>query len=210
MAEGGLAGKALEFVLEKLIYASDALGDHRVDDPFARLDTVVAATPPGADGVIFLPWLTGVWSPAGDPHARGAFLNLGLSTTRAHLARAALEGVACQLRWMLPHIEALTGRRHDELVFGAGGACSDEWAQILADVCDRPVRQLAEPRLTNCRGAALLAFHRLGLAELTAADARLVFRRRYEPRVEHRGVCDDLAGRFILAHERLGPVFRGA
>jgi xylulokinase len=210
MAEGGLAGKALEFVLEKLIYARDAFGDHRSEDPFARLDAAVAATPPGADGVLFLPWLTGVWSPAGDPKARGAFLNLGLGTTREHLARAALEGVACQLRWMLPHIEALTGRRHDELVFGAGGACSDAWAQILADVCDRPVRQLAEPRLTNCRGAGVLAFHRLGLLELAAADALLVERRRYEPRAEHRGVCDDLVGRFILAHERLGPVFRGA
>ena len=124
--------------------------------------------------------------------------------------RAALEGVACQLRWMLPHIEALTERRHDELVFAAGGARSDAWAQILADVCNRPVRQLAEPQLTNCRGAALLAFHRLGALDLAAAGEHLVERRRYEPRAEHRALYDDLAGRFVLAHERLGPVFGGA
>jgi xylulokinase len=210
MAEGGLAGKALEFVLQQLVYAQDALGDHRSDDLFARLDDAVAATEPGAGGVLFLPWLTGAWAPAGDPRARGAFLNLGLATTRAHLVRAALEGVACQLRWMLPHIEALTGRAHDELVFAAGGARSDAWAQILADVCDRPVRQLAEPRLANCRGAALLAFQRLGLLDLDAADALLVERRRYEPRAALRGRYDDLAGRFVLAHERLGPVFGGA
>jgi xylulokinase len=209
MAEGGLAGKALEFVLE-LIYARDALGDHGSDDVFARLDAAVGATAPGAGGLLFLPWLTGVWAPAGDPKARGAFLNLGLGTTRADLVRAALEGVACQLRWMLPHVEALTGRAHDELVFAAGGARSDAWAQILADVCDRPVRQLAEPRLANCRGAALLAFHRLGLLSLDAADALLVERRRYEPRAALRGLYDDLAGRFVLAHERLGPVFGGA
>jgi xylulokinase len=210
MAEGGLAGKAVEFVLGQLIYARDALGDHQREDLFARLDAAVAATQPGAGGVLFLPWLTGVWCPAGDPTARGGFLNLSLATTRAHLARAALEGVACQLRWMLPHIEALTGRRHDELVFAAGGACSDAWAQILADVCDRPVRQLAEPRLANCRGAAALAFHRLGLRDLDTADALLVERRRYEPRAEHRALYEDLAGRFVLAHERLGPVFGGA
>jgi len=210
MAEGGLAGKAVEFVLESLIYARDALGDHRSDAVFARLDAAVDATEPGAGGVLFLPWLTGTWSPAADPRARGAFLNLGLGTTRAHLARAALEGVAFQLAWMLPPIEALTGRRHDELVFAAGGACSDAWAQILADVCNRPVRQLAEPRLTNCRGAALLAFHRLGLLDLARADALLAERRRYEPRPQHRALYDDLAGRFVLAHERLGPVFGGA
>jgi xylulokinase len=210
MAEGGLGGKAVEFVLEKLVYARDALGDHRERDAFARVDAAVAATPPGADGVLFLPWLTGAWAPAGDLRARGAFLNLGLGTTREHLVRAALEGVACQLRWMLPYVEALTGRRHDELVFAAGGARSDAWAQILADVCDRPVRQLAEPLLVNCRGAALLAFHWLGLQDLRAADGLLAERRRYEPRAEHRAVCDDLAGRFALAHERLAPLFRSA
>lgn len=124
--------------------------------------------------------------------------------------RAALEGVAFQLAWMLAPIEALTGRRHDELVFAAGGACSDAWAQILADVCDRPVRQLAAPRLTNCRGAALLAFHRLGLLDLAGAGTLLVERRRYEPRGRYRALYDDLAGRFVLAHERLGPVSGGA
>ena len=210
MAEGGMAGKAVEFVLEQLIYASDALGDDRRANAFARLEPAVAATDPGAGGVVFLPWLSGIWAPAGDGRARGAFLNLSLGTTRAHLVRAALEGVACQLRWMLPHIEALTGRRHDELVFAAGGARSDAWAQILADVCNRPVRQLAEPELTNCRGAARLAFHRLGVLDLAAAGERLVERRRYEPRAEHRELYDDLAGRFVLAYERLGPVFGGA
>jgi xylulokinase len=209
MAEGGLAGKALEFVMQQLIYANDVLGDHRADDAFARLDDAVLGTEPGAGGVLFLPWLTGVWAPAGDAKARGAFLNLGLGTTRPHLVRATLEGVACQLAWTLPPIEALTGRSHDELVFAAGGACSDAWAQILADVCNRPVRQLAEPRLTNCRGSAMLAFHRLGLLDLGAIEATLVERRRYEPRAPLRGLYDDVVGRFVLAHERLGPVFTG-
>src|SRR5262249_28700536 len=66
MAEGGLAGKALEFVLQGLVYAHDALGDHRRDDTYASLDAAVQSTEPGAGGVIFLPWLAGVWSPAGD------------------------------------------------------------------------------------------------------------------------------------------------
>ena len=111
---------------------------------------------------------------------------------------------------MLPPIEALTGRRHDELIFAAGGATSDAWAQILSDICNRPVRQLAEPRLANCRGAAMLAFQRLGLLDLETAAEQLPERRRYEPRPALRSLYDDLAGRFILAHERLGPVFGGA
>lgn len=207
MAEGGLAGKALEFVLQELIYGRDVLGDHRPENAFAQLEQAAAATAPGADGVAFLPWLTGVWAPAGDGRARGAFLNLGLETTRPHLVRAVLEGVACQLAWMLPPIEALTGRSHEELVFAAGGADSDAWAQILADVCNRPVRQLAEPRLANCRGAAMLAFQRLGLLDLAEIGERQQVRRRYEPRPEHRNLYDEQVARFVLAHERLGPLF---
>jgi xylulokinase len=209
MAEGGLAGKALDFVLNGLFSACDALGDDRREDRFAGLESAVRDTDPGAGGVLFLPWLSGAWSPAGDAKARGAFLNLSLATTRSQLVRATLEGVAYQLRWMLPHVEALTGRRHGELVFGAGGARSDGWAQVLADVCDRPVVQLAEPTLTNCRGAAWLAFNRLGVTDLSRIGDHLVARRRYEPRREHRALYDDLAGRFVLAHERLGPVFTG-
>lgn len=210
MAEGGLAGKALEFVLEGLLCTRDALGDHRSEDAYAQLDAVVNATEPGAGGVLFLPWLTGIWAPAPDARARGAFLDLGLATRRADLLRATLEGVAFQLRWLLPHVEALTGRRHDELVFAAGGARSDAWAQILADVCDRPVRQLADPTLTNCRGAALLAFHRLGHVDLEESAERLAVRARHEPRAQYRARYDDMAGRFVLAHERLGPVFGGS
>lgn len=209
MAEGGLAGKALEFVLQQILYAHDLLGDHRSADPFALLEDAVAATPPGADGVVFLPWLAGAWAPAGDGRARGAFLNLGLDTTRPHMVRAVLEGVACQLAWLVPHIEALTGRTHDELVFAAGGADSDGWAQILADVCNRPVHQLAEPRLTNCRGSAWLAFQRMGLVDLADVADRLVVRRRYDPRPEHRALYDDQLARFIHAHERLAPLFPG-
>lgn len=207
MAEGGLAGKALEFVMQQLVYANDALGDHRREDAFELLEEAANGTPPGADGVVFLPWLTGIWAPAGDARARGAFLNLGLGTTRPHLVRAVLEGVACQLAWMLDPIGKLTGRRHDELVFAAGGASSDAWAQILADVTALPVRQLAEPRLANCRGSAFLAFHRLGLLGLDSIGERLVVRRRYEPRASLRGLYDELHERFVAAHERLGPLF---
>jgi sugar (pentulose or hexulose) kinase len=111
---------------------------------------------------------------------------------------------------MLPFVEALTERTNDELVFAAGGADSDGWAQILADVCDRPIRQLAEPRLTNCRGAAMLVFHRLGLLDLDDAGERLSVRRHYQPRPEHRELYDEQLARFVLAHERLRPLFPGA
>src|SRR6185503_1141920 len=58
-AENGIAGKAVEHVLEHVVYAADALGNHVTDDQFAALDAALAAAPAGSAGVLFLPWLNG-------------------------------------------------------------------------------------------------------------------------------------------------------
>jgi xylulokinase len=121
-AENGVAGKAVEHVLMAVLQASDELGDHRTDDPFANLDAVLAATEPGAGGLLFLPWLAGSMAPRADRAMRGGFLNLSLDTRRTDLVRAAVEGTALNLAWLLPSVEAFTGRTVDEIVFGAAPA----------------------------------------------------------------------------------------
>jgi len=208
MAELGLAGKALEQLLRQVVYATDPLGDHSRGDPFAGLEAALAQVPPGADGVLCFPWLSGSWMPAGDDAARGGYLNLSLkNATRQHLLRATLEGVAYQLRWALPGLADFTGHACEGFYFGGGGARSDAWAQILADVCDTPVAQMADPQYTICKGAAMLAFHRLGQLGLEDFPSWLRFRRRYEPRPEHRQVYDALAEQYVKAHEALKPIF---
>ena len=119
-AENGLGGKLLEHVLENLIHAADELADHRSPDPFAPLEAVLAAVPPGAGGVLFLPWLGGALAPKADANMRGGFLNLSLDTRRTQLVRAVAEGVAHNLRWLLPYVERFSGRRIDELAFTGG------------------------------------------------------------------------------------------
>ena len=98
-----------------------------------------------------------------DATARGGFLNLSLQTTRAHMVRAILEGVAFNMRWVLPAVESFVEQRFDELLFSGGGAVSDAWSQIMADVMDRPVAQLADARYVNNRATAFLAFVELGV-----------------------------------------------
>ncbi|MFQ5699711.1 MAG: FGGY-family carbohydrate kinase [Myxococcota bacterium] len=207
MAELGLAGKALEQLLGEVVYAHDRLGDHRTRDPFASLEQAVTEVPPGSDGVLFFPWLTGSWMPVADDAARGGYLNLSLRTTRQHLLRATLEGVAYQLRWALPGLADFTGHTCECFYFGGGGARSQAWAQILADVCDTPVRPMAEPQYTLCRGAAMLAFHRLGRLDLEDFPAWLRFEPTCEPRAEHRALYDALSEQYVKAHEALKPIF---
>ncbi len=122
------------------------------------------AVPPGAGGVVFLPYLSGERSPRFDPGARGAWTGLGLDNTRGHLLRAALEGVAFALREGLEALEDL-GITAPELRLAGGGASGgpggsgDPWRQLLADVLGRPLWLLRDEisSVASARGAALLA-----------------------------------------------------
>jgi xylulokinase len=172
LAENGLGAKTLDHFLRNVAFAGDALADHSAEDPFAQVEDVVGDVPPGSGNLLFLPWLAGSQAPSANPNARGAFLNISLDTTRAHMVRAILEGVAFSLRWLLPAVETFAEQDFDQLRFAGGAALSDQWSQILADVMDRPVLQLEDARYTINRAAAFLAFERLGLAGMDDASAR--------------------------------------
>ncbi|AOJ42568.1 hypothetical protein WJ23_32505 [Burkholderia lata] len=125
-------------------------------DPHVLLEEAAESVPPGADGVLFLPYLMGERSPVWDAKASGAFVGLSLAHTRAHLYRAVLEGVAFALRH---NIEA--GRRgavalDDRLIVVGGAAHSALWMQIIADVTCFPVWTI-EQDVEAAMGAALLA-----------------------------------------------------
>jgi xylulokinase len=206
-AENGIAGKALEHVLENLVYSSDVLGDHSAADRFAALDAALDAAPAGSGGVLFMPWLNGSLSPRADASMRGGFLNLSLDTTRPMIVRSVVEGITFNLRWLLPAVEAYTERRMDEVVFGGGAACSSRWGQILADMLDRPVRTLADPARAAARGAAYLALVAEGVLSRDDVVGRLEMTREQEPRAEHHDTYERLFEQFVNAFEQNRPIF---
>lgn len=207
MAENGLGGKPLDHFLRNVVYADDALGKHSTETPFAGVEAIVASTPPGSKGLLYLPWLTGAQSPESSPATRGGFLNVTLGTTRASMVRSILEGVAFNMRWVLPAVEEFCETRFGELLFSGGAAMSDGWSQILADVLDRPIAQLAEARYVNNRGNAFLGFVALGVLGLDDIDRLCRIKRRYVPRPETRQTYDHLFAQFLAAFEQTRPVF---
>jgi len=101
---------------------------------FEELVEEAAQAPPGSDGLLFLPYLTGERTPYPDPLARGAFVGLTVHHGRAHLTRAVLEGVAFGLRDSL-ELMLVAGLPHPtEIRATGGGIRSALWRQILADV----------------------------------------------------------------------------
>jgi xylulokinase len=111
--------------------------------------------PPGAEGLVFLPYLTGERTPYFDPLARGAWVGLRLSHSRGHLLRAALEGVAFAVRQGLEALLA-TGVAATELRLAGGGSFDARWRQLLADVLEQPLLATATTS-ASALGAALLA-----------------------------------------------------
>lgn len=121
----------------------------------AELDDLLAASPPGAGGLLLLPFLApaGERAPFVDPFARGQLLGVSLESTRADLVRAVCEGIAYAMRDCLES----AGLASDAQVFlSGGGVRSSGWRQILADVLQRPLALARQPE-AGARGAALSA-----------------------------------------------------
>lgn len=131
---------------------AEARGDGDAYDLLAR---GAAEVPPGAEGLLFLPCMQGAMAPEWNGAARGAFYGLTLAHTRAHLTRALLEGSAYALRDIL---QAMTGAGLEirRLTVVGGGAKSELWRQIKADVTGLPVR-VPTTIETTATGAAILA-----------------------------------------------------
>ena len=123
-----------------------------------------AGSPPGANGLIFLPYMMGERSPIWDPHARGVFLGLSLSTTRGDMVRAILEGAAYGLRQMFDLAEKRLGRRYDRVLSVGGGAQNRLWTQIKADVWGRTILTSCLQEGT-CLGAAMVGGVAAGVYE---------------------------------------------
>jgi xylulokinase len=124
-------------------------------DPYEIITKEAAAAPVGSEGLLFLPYLTGERTPHPDPQARGAFVGLTVRHTKAHLARAVLEGVAFGLKDSLEILKSMNVSIGNVRASG-GGARSEIWRQIQADIFGYPLSVMAADE-GPALGVALLA-----------------------------------------------------
>ncbi len=200
--------KVLDSYLKNFIYAQDAFETGPIPhELYERASRQAANVQPGSGGVIFLPWFNGILSPGEDPFMRGGFLNLSHKTDRAHLTRAVFEGLAMNWRWLRGPSEKMIGRPFQYWRLTGGGALSDVWSQIMADVVGLPMHRQADPRNNNVIGIALLAFQRLGLVKPEEIPQMVKFDRVFEPDPKARAVYDRLFTQFMAARKKIKPVF---
>lgn len=202
------AGACLTFLRDNVFFAADGLASAPASPvAYAAFDKVAQGVPAGSGGVIFTPWLYGERTPVEDHTVRGGFYNLSLQTTRAHMVRAVLEGVAYNARWLCGYVEQFAGCRFEAINMIGGGANSKVWCQIHADVLQRTIRQMKDPLLANARGAALLASVALGKATFDDIAACIEFTATYEPDPGNRAAYDALYNEFANIYKNMRRIY---
>jgi xylulokinase len=195
------AGAALQWL-------RDGIARPETTASYEELLALAATAAPGSDGVLFTPWLKGERSPVDDAHLRAAFLNVSLTTRRADLIRAVLEGVAHNLRWLAEAADGFAGRRLEPLRILGGGARADLWCQIHADVLGRTIERVADPAAAQVRGVALLALVQLGRATWADVESRVPVDRVFTPDPSLRDGYEHQYASFAKVYSRLRPWYR--
>jgi len=189
------AGLCLEWLRDNVIGPVDPLTEAEPPS-FDELIALAQTAPVGSGRIIFTPWLAGERSPVDDRNARGGFHNLSLGTNRSHLVRSVLEGVAYNSRWLHEAVERFVKRRLGAIRMIGGGAQSDLWCQIHADVMGRTIERVADPLHANLRGAGLFAGLALREIQLEELQDLIKLDRTFTPNVENQAIYDRLYQEF--------------
>jgi xylulokinase len=194
---GWLSGGAITWFLDTFSVADATV--------FSRL---AAEAPPGSDGLLFLPALSGAMAPLWRPSARACFVGATTSHGKAHFARAVLEGTSHAMRDVIDRLDRIgvdTGR----IRLMGGGAASPVWAQIRADLLRRAVETIADDTDASALGAAVLAaVAGRGARDIAeACSLRDPPLRVTEPQPENQAAQQDAYDRYRSLFAALEPIF---
>lgn len=172
-------------------------------DVYDLLAEQAARTPPGAEGLLFLPTLNGTTAPVNYPYGSGVLAGLRLTHSRAHVIRAMLEGMGLENRWILEQMAAV-GARIESVFISGGGSKSAFWNQLHADILQRAITRVSTKNAAAV-GAAICAGIGTGLFPDAAAGVAALSRLAevYEPDLQTSAVYDDLFAAFQRAYGAL-------
>jgi xylulokinase len=207
------AGANLVWLRDKVVEYDDPLigaGHVSRDEKsiFHAFDKIIQTVPPGANGVLYTPWLYGERAPVDDPNLRAGFFNISLDTNRSDLLRAVFEGVALNTRWLAKAVDRFLGSPVTSMAITGGGAQSDSWCQVFADVLGIEIRRDAQPVAVNARGAGWIGA--VGAGMITFGEIPDLIRNDqvFEPTAEVRATYDEMFDVYQDLHKRLAGVYK--
>jgi xylulokinase len=201
------AGASYQWTRDQLggvqIRAAESLGI----STYELMNLEAETSPPGANGLIFLPYLLGERSPRWNPKARGAFVGLTVRHTRADMMRAVLEGVTMNLRIILKAFTSQGATVEAMRVIG-GGAQGRFWNQLLADIYGLPIHRLAVLEEATSMGAALIGGVGVGLyPDFSMSQHMNKIAKTVQPDAEAQAAYEKIYPIFEATYQALAPVF---
>lgn len=176
---------------------------------YKAMDEAAAAVPAGSDGLLFHPYLSGELTPYGDPDLKGSFTGVQMRHTKAHFARAVLEGVAFSLMDCLMYLEGLDLPHKNSAILIGGGAKSPLWRRILCDALGIELKVAASG--DSSLGSAMLAGVAAGFFADEKEAVRLCARvtDTLAPNEEEHARYEACFKRYKAIHDALAPAYRG-
>jgi len=207
--EQDIAGGCLSFLLKNIIlHKNEFFVGKEQGDPYEKLNAMAGRVAPGSDNLIFTPWLNGERTPVDSTTLRAGFHNLSMRTTADHIARAVLEGVAYNTRWSLNYVEKFIGQPMGSLSFIGGGAKSDLWCQIFADVMNHQVRRGQDPIEANSRGAAFIAAVGLGRLSFDDIPNLIKYEKVFDPDIKQHSRYNELYREFLEIYKKNKNIYQ--
>lgn len=195
-------GLAYRWLRDKFFQAETREARERGEDVYDLINAYATKVPPGSDGLIFLPFLTGERAPGWNDNARGIIFGLDLHHGREHLARATMEGVCFSLYSVALALQELSGP-FKEIRATGGFTRSPLWCQILADIFREEVN--VTPGIEGaCLGAAILGMVALGeVGGLKNIHSLLAKEVKYEPHLNNANMYSQLYEIFVGIYKNL-------
>ncbi len=192
------SGACLNFLRDNILYHKDELlKEKKQPDVFKIFDKIAERIPAGSNKLIFTPWLYGERTPVDSQAIRAGLYNLNLKSTRGDIIRAVLEGVAFNHKWLLKYVEKFIKRQMPHINMIGGGANSDVWCQIHADILDRKIQQVQDPIQANAKGSVYTTAIALGLYDFSEITAHTQIQNTFEPLPENRKLYDELFDEYL-------------
>jgi xylulokinase len=197
----------LDWVIRQMVRDEKEKFKEKQEELYKSINTMVEQSTVGANNLLFTPWLFGERSPLNDPNVRGGFYNLSLDHNREDLLRAVYEGVAYNIKWALIIIEKLMGKT-ENINFIGGGAKSDVWCQILADILERNIIQMIDPDLAAVKGSAIISLVGLGLLKhFSEAIPLIKVKQSFTPNPENKTIYRKLFTEYMKIYKRNKKMF---
>ena len=198
---GGIAHRWMRDLVNNIPGLKDAVN-------YDTIEELVKASPVGAKGLLFMPFLRGGGAPYNEVDARGCFLGLELTHDYADFCRAVMEGTAYVLRSMLEQISANAPGGVKKITMIGGGAKDPVWTQIIANVLQREITITTMTQEANSWGAAICGGVAVGIwDDIASAQALVQVERVDKPQPETAAIYDRMYAASKLAFDRMLPMF---